>query len=330
MERKIHRIVSHSDAGMPVGSYLRTVLLFSKAQIRSLKFRENGICVNGSRARVTQLLQDGDLLELCLEDGSRTSAHLEAFMHPKISEYSENKENTGKLRVADLPHILYEEEDLIAVWKPAGMVTHPAHGHYRDTMANYLQAHFLEKQENVQICGIGRLDRDTSGVLVFAKNRIAAARLWEQKEQGIFWKEYLALAEGKYPPEAFCVEQTIDAPIGPILFEKNKMCVTPSGKRAVTHMQAVCLDREDRRKLFALEEEPQEKTVVRLRLETGRTHQIRVHMAYTGHPLVGDSLYGNGKEGQYTQLCAWRAALRQPFTGEELQVCFPERISLTN
>ncbi len=367
MNNRKHRIVSSADAGMPVGKYLKTRLNFSQAQIRSLKFCENGICVNGVRARVTQLLQDGDILELCLKDPSRSSGHLEAAGHPL--------------------EILYEDADLIAVWKRAGMIVHPAHGHYRDTMANYLRAYFLEKQEDAQICSIGRLDRDTSGVMVFAKNRIAAARLWEQREKGIFVKEYLALAEGSYPREDFLRMRTIDAPIGPVPSEKNKMCVTPSGKRAVTHFQAVDMSREDIErifepeadleksgeeifvpeadlekggeeifvpeadlekaggKIFALEadlekggerafapeaglgktrqkaeQKTENITVLRLRLETGRTHQIRVHMAYTGHPLVGDSLYGNGEEGQYARLCAWKAVLLQPFTGREIEI----------
>lgn len=314
-------VISSADAGCTAGEFLKRKMRLSAAQIRSLKFRENGICVNGERVRVTQILCEGDRLELQLENETRSFGHLVPAEHPL--------------------EILYEDEDLICVWKEAGTVLHPAHGHYCDSLANYLQAYFVGKGVQAEIRSIGRLDRDTSGIVVFAKNKIAAARLWEQRQSGAFRKEYVALCEGEFPPEAYEKEQTINAPVKKLPGEKNKMCVEPSGSRAVTHYRAVKKEEAEyaaamrifRRENISGEGEGQQAetvvpgemsdTVVRLHLETGRTHQIRVHMAYAGHPLAGDAVYGNGIPGRTcAKLCAWRAKLVQPFTGEKILLDF--------
>ena len=293
------------DSGKTIGDYLKINLHLSPAQIRSLKFRENGICVNGTRVRVTYILQSGDVLTVDLGDEQNTSEHLMPADHPLS--------------------IFYEDEDIICVWKSAGVVVHPAHGHYQDSIANYLHAYFKKKQEEVQVRLIGRLDRDTSGILVFAKNKIAAARLWEQRSRGIFRKEYLALCEGTFPQEAYVKEQMVEEPIGKLPAEKNKMFVTSEGKPAVTYFQVLQPDEEETHMAARLFEtsidEIKENTLVRLHLGTGRTHQIRVHMAYLGHSLVGDAVYGNGISGQTNaKLCAWRVELVQPFTGEGITI----------
>ena len=330
--------ISPADAGCTAGDFLKRKVKLSAAQISSLKFRENGICVNGKRVRITQTLQEGDCLELLLEDKTCGSARLVPVEHPL--------------------QILYEDEDMVCVWKEAGMVLHPAHGHYSDSLANYLQAYLIKKGEQVQMRSIGRLDRDTSGIVVFAKNKIAAARLWQQRQSGIFQKEYVALCEGVFPKEAYEREMTIDVPIAKMPGHKNKMCASASAPHcAVTHYQAIRKEHGDfpaAMQIFSGENHPQKAemqlpggcdagqgdsgqsdarqcnagqcdaghgrtTLVRLHLETGRTHQIRVHMAYIGHPLVGDAVYGNGTAGQtYAKLCAWRAKLVQPFTGEKI------------
>ena len=313
--RKMSEIITPADAGSTVGDFLKHHMKLSAAQIRSLKFRESGICVNGERVRVTQVLREHDLLELRFGDEPCRMSHLIPEKHPL--------------------HILYEDVDLICVWKEAGMVLHPAHGHYSDSLANYLQGYLAGKGGQEQVRGIGRLDKDTSGIVVFARNRIAAARLWQQRQSGRFQKEYVALCEGVFPDEAYEREQTIDAPIQKVTGEKNKMCIVQerccpaAGCFAVTHYRAIsekesCFH-EAMRLLSAGDlPGPEQASLVRLHLETGRTHQIRVHMAYIGHPLVGDAVYGRGIAGQTcAKLCAWRARLVQPFTGETILLCPP-------
>ncbi len=327
---KAVKMITPADAGCTVGDFLKYHMKFSAAQIRSLKFRENGICVNGVRARVTQILCENDRLELRLCDEACSTSHLIPVDHPL--------------------HILYEDEDLICVWKEAGMVLHPAHGHYSDSLANYLQGYLAKAGACTQIRSIGRLDKDTSGIVVFAKNRITAARLWQQRQTGEFQKEYVALCEGIFPEEAYKREQTIDAPMQKVAGEKNKMCVvqkyrlpdrTSEGRAAsagsrcaaVTHYQVISASQPcfceamhllawENNTQYACQSNGTEKvSLVRLHLETGRTHQIRVHMAHIGHPLVGDALYGHGTAGQtHAKLCAWKAQLVQPFTGEIIRL----------
>ncbi len=387
--KKLQQTIDTDAAGVILERYLRNRLNFTKAQIKSMKFRKNGLQVNGARVRVSYVLQEGDILEVQLEDKNCASGQ----MVP----------SPGAL------DILYEDQDLIAVWKEAGLVLHPSHGHYQDTLANRLHAYYQERGEQVMIRSIGRLDRDTEGIVVFARNQVAAARLWKQKETGGFWKEYLAVCEGvmKEAESAAVQEErgsaavreevgsaavreeigsaavreeirsaavqenpcircpadgiggldrmepqkldelcrdkiwsTIKAPIGKMPGELMKMCVTPDGDPAVTHYQILGVQEGN--------------TLVRVRIETGRTHQIRVHMASIGHPLVHDILYGNDRtesehESDEKSMCcetkkngtwmnvrsgydlnengemrmrltAWRAELRQPFTGELIRL----------
>ena len=207
-----------------------------------------------------------------------------------------------------VPEILYEDADVIAVWKPAGEVVHPSHGHYQDTLANRLQSYFQGRGEHVTIRSIGRLDADTAGILIFAKNQFAAQRLWRQRENGQFHKTYAAWCEGVFAKEAYREEQSICAPIGAMAGELQKMCVTDSGRPAKTYYQ-VRIQRDTEAFLI-------------LRLDTGRTHQIRVHMAWTGHPLLGDPLYGNGIPGRTrADLTAWEGRVLSPPVP-----CMPDRL----
>lgn len=290
--QKLQYRVGAGAENAELGRYLRG-LGFTKAQISSLKFRENGIMLNGKRARVTQRVHEGDLVELSVTDAQGISDKLEPFDRPLA--------------------ILYEDNDVIAVWKEAGVPVHPSHGHYSDTLTNSLHTCFMQRGESVRIRSIGRLDKDTAGIVVFAKNQVAAARLWEQKKQGIFRKEYLALCEGSFDAEQSAGDgwRTVNAPIAQAPGELMKMCVSADGKEAVTHYAPIggltCRDVPC--------------TLVRVRIETGRTHQIRVHMASVGHPLVGDPLYGSGLTGKDgAKLCAYRAAFQQPFSGQMVRV----------
>ena len=199
------------------------------------------------------------------------------------------------LVATDIPlAILYEDADLIVLNKPAGLVVHPAPGHAADTLVNALLHHCSDLQ------GIGgelrpgivhRLDKDTSGVLVVAKNEAAVAALVAQFSSHFVQKEYLALVWGapKKPTG------TVELPVGRHPVHRQKMAVTEKGRAAVTHYETLAAG-----PLASL---------LRVRIETGRTHQIRVHLAHLGHPVVGDSTYGRARQGLPADLAIPRQML---------------------
>lgn len=200
--------------------------------------------------------------------------------------------------------IVYEDDDMIVVNKPQGMVVHPAPGHPDHTLVNALLYHSpLSTINGTFRPGIvHRIDKDTSGLLMVAKNDLAHQSLAEQLRNKTNKREYLALVYGQIKED----EGTIDAPLGRNSQDRKKQAVVKDGRHAVTHFKVV--KRYDN------------FTLVKCILETGRTHQIRVHMKYIGHPLVGDPLYGPrkviGKNGQF--LHAALLGFKHPRTGEEM------------
>lgn len=211
--------------------------------------------------------------------------------------------------------ILYEDEELIIINKPAGLVVHPAPGHASGTLVNALLAHCdnLAGIGGVQRPGIvHRLDKDTSGVLVVAKSDRAHQHLQAQIKAKTAQREYLGIVYGA-PPSA---SGTVNLPIGRHPVDRKKMAVVPSekgGRAAKTHWQV-----SERLGNF---------TLMHFRLATGRTHQIRVHCAAIGHPIVGDPVYGSGRSvgvnlsGQV--LHAWRLRLQHPISGEPIEAIAP-------
>lgn len=203
--------------------------------------------------------------------------------------------------------IIYEDSDVIVVNKPQGMVVHPAPGNYEGTLVNALLNHCsdLSGINGVARPGIvHRIDKDTSGILVVAKNDNAHNKLSEQFKEHSITRVYLALVEGIIKED----EGTIDAPLARHPKERIKIAIVPSGRRAVTHYKVI--------KRF------KEHTLVQCKLETGRTHQIRVHMCHIGHPLVGDPVYGYKKqkfnlEGQ--MLYAQKLGFIHPKTNEYIE-----------
>lgn len=178
--------------------------------------------------------------------------------------------------------IVYEDDDLLVVNKPKGMVVHPAVGNHEGTLVNALLAHCGDSLSGINgIIRPGivhRIDKDTSGLLIVAKNDFAHQHLAQQIKVHSFTREYEAVVHGGFSDE----EGTVDAPIGRHPVERKKMAVTEKNSRnAVTHYRVL--------------QRYQNFTHLRLRLETGRTHQIRVHMAYMGHPVAGDPVYGPKK-----------------------------------
>ena len=220
------------------------------------------------------------------------------------------------LVAADIPlDILYEDSDLIALNKPAGLVVHPAPGHAADTLVNALLHHCADLQ------GIGgelrpgivhRLDKDTSGVLVVAKNEAAVANLVAQFSAHTVEKEYLALVWGAPKKPTGVVE----LPIGRHPVHRKKMAVVAKGRPAVTRYETLAA--------MPL------ASLLRVRIETGRTHQIRVHLAHLGHPVVGDATYGRARHGlpadleiPRQMLHAHRLKLAHPRDGRPMEFTAP-------
>ena len=268
---------------MSVGGYLRRVLGLSRRQIASLKFRPNGLMLNGKRCRSTDLLQAGDLLQLSLKSGG--TVHLET------------DGNT------DLPEVLYEDETVLVVSKPSGLVFHPSPGHYTDSLANKVAAYAAVKNAGWSLRPVGRLDKDTSGAAVFAKSAEAAALL---SRQGAVKKNYFAIAEGIPEPPEGC----IDLPIAADAHSLGKMCISDAGKPAKTYYRTVA--------------SADGYSLLSVRLVHGRTHQIRLHLSHAGHPLAGDPLYGKGeKDRTHAMLHCRSAEIILPFSGKTVTVTAP-------
>lgn len=300
MERSLKFIIKEEHAGKTVKNLLTICLGLNKRQISQAKFRKNGICLNGKQVRVTARVQINDVLSVLLEEAQEGS-------HQLVWDKRD-------------PVILYEDSDLIVVQKEPGQVCHPSHGHYSDSLANQLAGYFGRRGECLKVRAIGRLDKDTSGVIVFAKNQMAAARMARQREQGIFYKVYLAVIQGKMREK----KGVVNVPIGIDKEALNRMKALPEGKKAVTRYEVLA--------------EEDGYTVVSCLLDTGRTHQIRVHMAYLGHPLVGDPIYGDPEMDfvPRTALHAWKVFFQQPFSEEricietEIPKDFPEILRNSN
>ena len=210
--------------------------------------------------------------------------------------------------------ILYEDEQLIIINKPAGMVVHPSPGHSHGTLVHALLAHCpLAAIGGVQRPGIvHRLDKDTTGAIVVAKTDHAHQHLQQQLKAKTAYREYLGIAFGSPKAEA----GTVNQPLGRHPVDRQKITIIPlekGGRNAITHWQT--------------EERMGNYTVIKYQLETGRTHQIRVHSAYMGNPIVGDQVYGRGRDvgvnlpGQ--ALHAWKLRLIHPVSGELVEAIAP-------
>ena len=213
----------------------------------------------------------------------------------------------------DIPlDVVYEDDDVIVVNKPTGLVVHPAPGHPDGTLVNALLHHCGDS-----LSGIGgekrpgivhRIDRDTSGLIIAAKNDAAHLALSAQLKDHSLSRTYECLVTGNMKQDS----GTVDAPIGRSSADRKKMAVVPTGRRAVTHWEVVA--------------RYPGVTHLRCRLETGRTHQIRVHMAYIGHPILGDTVYGAKKPvAGLTGQCLHAVGLRfiHPRTGEPVELTCP-------
>ena len=199
--------------------------------------------------------------------------------------------------------IVYEDDDLLVINKPSGMVVHPAAGHYTGTLVNALLYHFnIESKDKIRPGIVHRLDKDTSGVMLVAKNEWTHERLSDMISKKDVKRHYLAIVNGLIKHDT----GTIDAPIGRDIADRQKMAVTDvNAKDSITHFKV--LERYDN------------NTLIECILETGRTHQIRVHLSYIGYPVNNDPAYGKGKATEFGQMLHSKSIkLNHPRTGKEL------------
>ena len=265
----------------------------SRSMIQKL-LEENKITVNGNLQKASYKVQVGDNIQIEIEPPKQV-----------------------KLKAEEIPiEVIYEDKDIIVVNKPKGLVVHPANGNPDGTLVNAIMAICKDS-----LSGIGgelrpgivhRLDKDTSGLLIVAKNDKAHIAMSDKIKDRKVNKTYIALVRGTISEN----KATINMPIGRSMKDRKKMAVTKNGKEAITHFKV--LNRYTTSKASY--------TLLEIKIDTGRTHQIRVHMAEIGHPVIGDMVYSNGKnefgiEGQC--LHAKRLEFNHPVTEKEMNVEAP-------
>ena len=231
-------------------------------------------------------------------NGNAVTVRAEINLGDKIEIYIDKEKSEG-IPPMDIPlKVLYEDEDILAVDKPTNMPTHPSKGNNLPTLANGVMGYY---GGDFVFRSVNRLDRDTSGVVIIAKNQISASALSASMKNGSWHKKYHAIVEGCPKP----VEGRIDAPIERIEEGNIKRTVRQDGKRAITDYKVL--------------DTYEDSSLCEISLLTGRTHQIRVHMAYIGHPLVSDFLYGTKSDKEYFLRCV-EISFPHPRTNEILVV----------
>lgn len=283
-------IVNENDKGKRLDIYIaENFNELSRTMIKKL-IESNNILVNDKSEKVSYKVQANDNISIDIPEAKET-----------------------KLKAQEIPlDIIYEDSDIIVINKPKGMVVHPANGNPDGTLVNAI----LSICKN-SLSGIGgelrpgivhRLDKDTSGLIIVAKNDKAHINMSEQIKERNVKKTYIALVRGNVPEE----KATINMPIGRSTKDRKKMAVTKNGKQAITHFKVL--------KRYS------KYTLLEIKIETGRTHQIRVHMAEIGYPVVGDAVYSNGKnefgiEGQ--MLHAYKLEFMHPITNKHMELTAP-------
>ena len=286
MSRYLEFTVPPELAGRKVWSLLKHQLGLSGTVIRRIKWLPDGILLDGARVNADCRPRAGQVLSARLSDPVRRSGVVPA---------------PGPLDIA------YEDQDIVVVNKAAGVSVHPGPGHYDDTLGNFLLFHYDMEGEEADFHPVHRLDRGTTGLLVAAKHPHAQDVLRRQLHTGDFRRRYLAVCRGAPEPAA----GAIDAPIGPAEGSLIRRAVRPDGLPARTRYETLAVRGE--------------RALLRLELDTGRTHQIRVHLAHIGHPLIGDFLYGEEDRALIPRpaLHSWKLSLRHPITGQDLNFTAP-------
>lgn len=285
MNRNIDYIIDEDSAGLRVEQFLRRKR-YSGQNLSEIKRMPKSILVNGVHYYMRQELSTGDHLQV------------------RICE----TQNSEKIPPTKLPlDIIYEDEDLLVLNKPAGMPIHPSLNNYTNSMANALAYYFQSQGKPFIFRCCNRLDRDTSGLTIVSKHLVSGSILSDMTKYREVHREYLAIARGSVTPS----EGTIQTPLG----RKEGTIIERTvdwehGEDAVTHYKVV--------------KEANGHSLVSLRLETGRTHQIRIHMKYLGYPLIGDYLYNPDMEYMTRQaLHSHHMEFTHPITGEHMSFTAP-------
>lgn len=275
-------IATSEDIGMTVAGVLKKRFFFSRTLLRRVK-RKSQVLINGQSVFLFEKVFAGDIIEVDTE-------------FEKSSAVISEKMNLN---------ILFEDSEVLVINKPADMLVHPTGFEIKGTLANGIMAHWLAQDKaNPIIRPVFRIDRDTSGIVLFSANHTAHLNLLNQIKENTMSRYYLALVEGRIFPE----QGTIDSPIGIRQGSFIKREVSDGGKASVTHYRVL-------KYLSAID-----ASLLEVRLETGRTHQIRVHMSSIGHPLLGDSLYGWGEGYMSRQgLHSHRIVFKHPKEGGQME-----------
>lgn len=278
--RKIEYIVEPDCDGYRVGNYLKFVKGVSTRIIKDLKKTEIGLQLNGQHTRSVDLIKAGDLVTICIED------------------------NPKDYILSDIAvELLYEDEDVIAFNKPANMPCHQSKRHQSETLGNVFAMHCNKTGQALSYRPINRLDKDTSGIVVVAKNAFTACAL-----NGSIDKRYYAIVCGVVPKDS----DIIEAPIARL----DEMGIPKTGIRRMVSPEGQYAKTE-----YTVLARGEKYTFMQFKLYTGRTHQIRVHMAEIGYPLAGDTLYGGDTEIIPRQAlhCAW-VSFTHPITKETVEI----------
>ncbi len=284
--RRLELSITPGLAGVKVDTLLKKHLNLSGTVVRRIKWLPDGILVDGARVNTRFCPREGQVLSVRLDDPERRS---------------------GIVPAPGPVDILYEDGDMVVLNKAPGVSVHPGPGHFDDTLGNFLLHHYDLEGETADFHPVHRLDRGTSGLLAAAKHPHAQEVLKNQLHTNAFRRTYLAVCEGVPKPG----EGTIQVPLGPKPGSLMEQMVRPDGKFARTRYKVL--------------EEYEGRALVELELDTGRTHQIRVHMAHIGHPLTGDFLYGREDRALIARpaLHSARLELCHPISGERLTFAAP-------
>ena len=284
--RRLSLSIHPSQEGKDINTLLRKELGLSGSGVRRAKQMPDGILLDGLPVFSNARVRAGQTLSVAVGD------------------------LVGSGQIAPVPgplDILYEDEDLLVVNKGGQTPVHPSQGHHGDTLANFLMAYYESIGLVAAFHPVNRLDRGTSGLMAVAKHPHAHEELQRQLQEGRLTRTYLAVCQGVPDPAAGIVEAPIGREPGSVL----RRMVTPDGAFARTHYEVLKTGRG--------------RSLVQLKLDTGRTHQIRVHMAHLGYPLTGDFLYGEETEELPGRFALHSASIRllQPVTGAEIALEAP-------
>lgn len=281
----LEKKVTNIEEGTKIREYLKTELGLSTRLIRSASINKK-IFVNGQVVKMNRVLILGETIKIDLEkDESQDIA-------PEKMDID----------------IVYEDEDILVVNKKPFMVVHPTKSYQSGTLANGIINYFMESNQNCIVRLVSRLDMNTSGLIIIAKNQFSHGMLSKEMSENKVEKRYLAIVHGIMKEKHGTIDQPIYKPEG--IENGTRRIVDERGQRSITHYKVV--------------EEFNESSLVECKLETGRTHQIRVHLNHLGHPIYGDTLYGYGEEEEdlikRQALHAYGLNFKSPRTGEELEL----------